>query len=78
MALVEYVSITKASRISGIPVTKIYRFIHAGELEVYQQNGTYEINVCDLMRKKSRMKDMELLEPAFMNFISKVEGEEPK
>lgn len=78
MVLVEYVSIAKASRISGVPVTKIYRFIYAGELEVYQQNGTYEINIRDLMRKKSRMKDLELLEPAFMNFISKVKKDEPE
>ena len=34
MALVQYVSVTKAAKISGISVTKIYRFIHAGELKV--------------------------------------------
>ena len=72
MAVLQYVSITKAARISGIPVTKIYRFIHAGELKVYKKNGSFEIELQDLMRKKSAMKDSELLEPAFMNFIAKV------
>ena len=75
MALLQYVSITKAAKISGIPVTKIYRYIHAGQLKVYKQNGTLEINIQDLLRKKSRMNDGELLEPAFMNFISKVKKE---
>lgn len=77
MALVQFVSVTKAAKISGIPVTKIYRFIHVGELKVYRQNGTLEINIQDLMRKKSSMKDSELLEPAFMNFISEVKKQGP-
>ncbi len=73
MSLVQFVSITKAARISGIPVTKIYRFIHAGELKVYRQNGTLGINTQDLLKKRSRMRDVELLEPAFMNFVSRVQ-----
>jgi len=77
MALVQFVSLRKAARISGIPITKIYRFIRAGELKVYQHNGTLEINVQDLLRKRSRMKDHELLEPTFMNFISEVKKREP-
>ena len=76
MALLQYVSITKAAKISGIPVTKIYRYIHAGQLKVYKQNGTLEINIQDLLRKKSRMSDGELLEPTFMNFIAKVKKQE--
>ena len=76
MALLQYVSITKAAKISGIPVTKIYRFIHAGELKVYKHNNTLEINIQDLLRKKSRMSDTELLEPTFMNFISQVKDKE--
>jgi len=78
MALLQYVSLTKAARISGIPITKLYRYIHAGELKVFKQNGTLEINIQDLLRKKSRMSDSELLEPAFMNFVSKVNKEERK
>ena len=75
MALLQYVSISKAARISGIPVTKLYRYIHAGRLKVYKKNDTLVIDIKDLMRKKSNMKDSELLEPAFMNFISKVKRE---
>ncbi len=78
MALLQYVSLTKAARISGIPITKLYRYIHAGELKVFKQNGTLEINIQDLLRKKSRMSDSELLEPAFLNFVSKVNKEERK
>lgn len=76
MALVQFVSITKAARVSGIPITKIYRFVHAGELKLYQKNGTLKINIQDLLKKKSRMKDHELLEPAFMNFISEIKKKE--
>ena len=72
MALVQYVSVTKAAKISGISVTKIYRFIHAGELKVYPQNGTLEIDIQDFLRKRASMKDSELLEPTFMNFIAEV------
>ena len=78
MALLQYISLTKAAKISGIPITKLYRYIHAGELKVFKQNGTLEINIQDLLRKKSRMSDSELLEPAFMNFVSKVNKEERK
>ncbi len=78
MALLQYISLSKAAKISGIPITKLYRYIHAGELKVFKQNGTLEINIQDLLRKKSRMSDSELLEPAFMNFVSKVKKEERK
>ena len=75
MALLQYVTIAKAAKITGIPVTKIYRYIHTGELKVHRNNGELEINIQDLLRKKSTMNDGELLEPAFMNFISKVKKE---
>ena len=75
MALLQYVSISKAAKISGIPVTKIYRFIHTGQLKVYKKNDTLVIDIKDLLRKKSKMNDSELLESAFMNFISKVKRE---
>lgn len=76
MALIQFVSIAKAAKISGIPITKIYRFVHTGEIKVYRRDGTLEINIQDLLRKRSRMRDHELLEPAFMNFISEVKKKE--
>ena len=75
VSVVQYLDIPSASRFTGISITKIYRFIHSGDLVVYKENGKLVVKVQDILRKKSRMKDSELLEPAFMNFISEVKSE---
>ena len=72
MAIIEYLSLPKAAKISGVSVTKLYRFIHAGELKVHRRDGILVVDVKDLMRVKINLKDGELFEPTFMNFIIKV------
>ncbi len=76
MSVVQYVNLAKAAKISGIPVTKLYRFIHSGDLKVYDEDGVLVVKVQDLMWQKSNIKDCELLEPTFMNLISKVQKQE--
>ena len=75
MSIVEYLDLPSAARLTGVSVTKLYRFIHSGELEVYRKDGVLMISVEDLMKQKSDIKDCELLEPTFMNLISEVKSE---
>ena len=71
--LIQYVNLTKAAKLTGVSITKIYRFIHAGELEVYSKNGEYVVDVQDLLKINKSIRDCELFEPTFMTLISKVE-----
>ena len=73
MSIVNYVNLAKAAKLSDVSVTKLYRFIHSGDLPVYKRDGILVVKVQDLMQQKSNIKDCELLEPTFMNIISKVE-----
>ena len=70
--LIQYVSLAKAAKLTSVPITKIYRFIHAGELDVYSKDGEYVVNVQDLMKVNKSIQDCELFEPTFMTLISKV------
>ncbi len=72
MSVVEYLDLPSAARLTGVSVTKLYRFIHSGDLAVYKVNGELVIRVQDLLKQKVDIKDCELLEPTFMNLISKV------
>ncbi len=74
MSVVQYLDIPSASRFTGISITKLYRFIHAGDLSAHKENGKLVVKVQDILRMKSRIKDSELLEPAFMNFIAEVKS----
>jgi len=78
VSVVQYLDIPSASRFTGISITKLYRFIHSGDLAVHKENGKLVVKVQDILRMKSRMKDCELLEPAFMNFISEVKSKNTK
>ena len=75
MSVVEYLDLPSAARLTGVSVTKLYRFIHRGELEVVSKNGVLMISVEGLMKQKTEIKDCELLEPTFMNLISEVKSE---
>ncbi|MEJ2115631.1 MAG: helix-turn-helix domain-containing protein, partial [Gammaproteobacteria bacterium] len=72
MPIVNYVNLAKAAKLSDVSVTKLYRFIHSGDLAVYKKDGVLVVRVQDLMKQKSNIKDCELLEPTFMNIISEV------
>ena len=72
MSIVNYVNLVKAAKLSDVSITKLYRFIHSGELAVYKRDGVLVVKVQDLMKQKTNIKDCELLEPAFMNIISEV------
>ena len=74
MSIVNYVNLVKAAKLSDVSITKLYRFIHYGELAVYKRDGVLVVKVQDLMKQKTNIKDCELLEPAFMNIISEVKG----
>lgn len=71
--LIQYVNLTKAAKLTGVSITKIYRFIHAGELEVFSKNGEYVVNVEDLLKVNKSIRDCELFEPTFMTLISHIE-----
>lgn len=73
--LIQYVNLAKAAKLTGVSITKIYRFIHAGELEVYSKNGEYVVDVQDLLKINRSIRDCELFEPTFMTLISKVKDE---
>ena len=75
MSLVEYLNLPSAAKLSGVSVTKLYRFIHSGDLNVYRVNGELVVKVQDLMKEKTNINDCELLEPTFMNLISEVKSE---
>lgn len=72
MSVVKYLDLPSAARLTGVSVTKLYRFIHSGDLTIYKVNGELVIRVQDLLKQKVDIKDCELLEPTFMNLISKV------
>ena len=74
MSLVEYLNLPSAARLSGVSVTKLYRFIHAGDLQVHCIEGVLVVKVQDIMKQKTNIKDCELLEPTFMNLISEVKN----
>ena len=74
--LVQYVSLTKAAKIAGVSITKIYRFIHAGELDVDIREGSYVIDIQKLMKVNTSIRDCELFEPTFMTLITEIKEEE--
>ncbi len=74
MSVVEYLDLPSAARLTGVSVTKLYRFIHSGDLSVYKVNGKLVIKIQDLLQEKADIKDCELLEPTFMNLIAKVKS----
>ncbi len=71
-SLIQYVNLAKAAKLTGVSITKLYRFIHAGELEVYIKNGEYVVDVQDLLKINKSIRDCELFEPTFMTLISKI------
>ena len=72
MSVVEYLDLPSAAKFTGVSVTKLYRFIHSGELNIYQRGGVLVVKIEDLLKQKSDIKDCELLEPTFMNLIAEV------
>lgn len=74
--LVQYVSLNKAAKITGVSITKIYRFIHAGELDIDVHEGKYVVNIRELMKLNTSIRDCELFEPTFMTLITEVKNEE--
>lgn len=72
MSVVEYLDLPSAARLSGVSVTKLYRFIHSGDLDIFKINGKLVVKVKDLLKQKTDIKDCELLEPTFMNLITEV------
>jgi len=75
MAVVEYLDLPSAARLTGVSVTKLYRFIHSGDLAIYKVKGELVVKVEDLLKQKTDIKDCELLEPTFMNLITEVKTE---
>lgn len=74
MSVVQYVNLARAAKLSEVSVTKLYRFIHSGDLNVYRVDGILVVKVQDILKHKSNIKDSELLEPTFMNLISEVKS----
>jgi len=75
MSVVQYLDLPSAARLTGVSVTKLYRFIHNGELAIYKINGKLMVKVEDFLKQKTDIKDCELLEPTFMNLITEVKTE---
>ena len=75
MPVVQYLDLPSAARLTGVSVTKLYRFIHNDELSIYKRNGKWVVKVEDLLKQKADIKDCELLEPTFMNLITEVKTE---
>ncbi|QMU60427.1 MAG: helix-turn-helix domain-containing protein [Gammaproteobacteria bacterium] len=75
MSVVQYLDLPSAARLTGVSVTKVYRFIHNGDLAIYKIDGKFVVKVEDLLKQKTDIKDCELLEPTFMNLISEVKSE---
>lgn len=74
MSVVQYVNLARAAKLSEVSVTKLYRFIHTGDLKVHKVDGVLVVKVQDVLKHKSNIKDCELLEPTFMNLISEVKS----
>lgn len=74
MSVVNYINLARAAKLSEVSVTKLYRFIHSGDLKVYKIDGVLMVKVQDILKYKSNLKDCELLEPTFMNLITKVKS----
>lgn len=74
MSVVNYVNLARAAKLSEVSVTKLYRFIHSGDLKVYKIDGMLMVKVQDILKYKSNIKDCELLEPTFMNLITEVKS----
>lgn len=72
MSIVEYLNLPSAARLTGVSVTKLYRFIHSGDLAIFKVNGELVVKVQDLLKQKADIKDCEQLEPTFMNLIIEV------
>ena len=72
MSVVQYLDLPSAARLTGVSVTKLYRFIYSGDLAIYNINGKLVVKVEDLLKQKTDIKDCELLEPTFMNLIAEV------
>ena len=75
MSVVEYLDLPSAARLTGVSVTKLYRFIHSGDLAIHKINGELVVKVQDILKQKTDIKDCELLEPTFMNLITEVKTE---
>ena len=73
MSVVNYINLARAAKLSDVSVTKLYRFVHSGDLQVYKVDGVFVVKVQDILKLKKNIKDCELLEPTFMNLISKVQ-----
>jgi predicted site-specific integrase-resolvase len=72
MSVVQYLNLASAAKLTGVSVTKLYRFIHSGDLTVSNIDGELVVKVEDLLKHRSDIKDCELLEPTFMNLITEV------
>ena len=75
MSIIQYLDLPSAARLTGVSVTKLYRYMHSGDLVIYKVNGKLVVKVQDLLKKRTDIKDCELLEPTFMNLISEVKTE---
>lgn len=72
MSVIQYLNLANAAKHVGVSVTKLYRFIHSGDLPVYRKDGELVISVEDLMMNRSEINDCEIFEPTFMNLILEV------